>query len=378
MSVKKVVIIGGGITGSVLALDLKQRGIRPILVEISPSWDALGHGITIQGNLLRAFQRVGVAQAIIDGGFPYDGFATRAPDGTLLDSVDSVPLGGPDLPPSVGALRSFVQSVLSRAVVAAGIEVRLGTTVTSITDVDDGVEAVLSDGTVERADVLVGADGVRSCVRPMLGIQATPAPVGMAIWRVVADRPDDLDRTNLFFGGPRYVAGLCPISSDQLYGYVVDEDVRRSRSEGPAFHEVLRERMTGYCSWWEAIRSGVGPGSSIDYRSLELMLVDDPWFRGRSIVIGDAAHVCPPMLAQGAAMGAEDAVVLAECLDLEVDVPEMFSRFMARRLPRVRKVVDLSMEVARRELHGATAASEIEENVERTMAEAMLMLCEAP
>jgi 2-polyprenyl-6-methoxyphenol hydroxylase-like FAD-dependent oxidoreductase len=195
---------------------------------------------------------------------------------------------------------------------------------------------------------------------------------------VVADRPDDLDRTNLFFGGPRYVAGLCPISSDQLYGYVVDEDVRRSRSEGPAFHEVLRERTSGYGSWWETIRAGVGPKSSIDYRSLELLLVDDPWFRGRSIVIGDAAHVCPPMLAQGAAMGAEDAVVLAECLDLDVDVPEMFSRFMARRLPRVRKVVDLSMDVARRELQGATAASETEENVEKTMAEAMVMLCEAP
>ena len=136
--------------------------------------------------------------------------------------------------------------------------------------------------------------------------------------------------------------------------------------------------MAGYGSWWETIRAGVGPGSSIDYRSLELLLVDDPWFRGRSIVIGDAAHVCPPMLAQGAAMGAEDAVVLAECLDLDVDVPEMFSRFMARRLPRVRMVVDLSMEVARRELQGATAASETEENVEKTMAEAMLMLCEAP
>jgi 2-polyprenyl-6-methoxyphenol hydroxylase-like FAD-dependent oxidoreductase len=378
MSVAKVIIVGGGITGSVLALDLRRRGITPLLVEISPTWEALGHGITLQGNLLRVLQRVGVADEILEGGFPYTGFATRTASGELIEQVDFPPLGGPSLPPAAGVMRSFVQEVLSKAVYAAGIEVRLGTSVTAFENRADCIEVTLSDGTVDTFDLLVGSDGVHSSIRPMLGIDASPEPIGISIWRVVAPRPPDVVQTNLFFGGPRHVAGLCPISDSHMYGYLVDDDVRRSRTEGAPFHEILRERLGGYGAWWDGVRACLGTASAIDYRSLELMLVDDPWYRGRAIIIGDAAHVCPPMLAQGAAMGAEDAAVLAECLDTDAAVSTMLSMFMARRLPRIRMVVDTSMEVARREMAGHLAATETEVNLEQMMADVMVTLTEAP
>jgi 2-polyprenyl-6-methoxyphenol hydroxylase-like FAD-dependent oxidoreductase len=378
MTVTRVIIVGGGITGSVLALDLQQRGITPMLIEISPTWEASGHGITLQGNLLRVLRRVGVADEIIGGGFPYHGFATRTASGELIEQVNAPPLGGPSLPPSTGAMRPFVQEVLSRAVHAAGIEVRLGTRVTAFRDRPGCIEVTLSDGTVDTFDLLVGADGAHSSIRPMLGIDACPAPIGMSIWRVVARRPADVMQTNLFLGGPHYVAGLCPVSPSHMYGYLVDEDIRRSRTEGAPFHEILRERLDGYGGWWEEVRRSVGPDSAIDYRSLELMLVDDPWYRGHAIIIGDAAHVCPPMLAQGAAMGAEDAAVLGDCLATEGDLPTLLSTFMARRMPRVRMVVDTSMGVARREMAGQIAATETEANLEQMMADAMVTLSKAP
>ena len=377
MAVSRVVIVGAGITGSLLALSLKQRGITPVLVEITEDWSALGSGITVQGNMLRMFGTVGVADEVIANGYPYPGFTSRTPQGDVIAHVQAPALGGPDLPASVGAMRPTVQRALTRAIEASGIDVRLGTTVTEFVNGPDAVTVTFSDGRTDTFDLLVGADGVRSSIRPMLGIDTQPGSVGIAIWRVVAPRPAELTQTNLFFGGPHPVAGMCPVNEDQMYGYLLDEDVRRNRDDEP-FHELLASRLESYGGMWDEVRATIGPDSSIDYRSLDLMLVDDPWYRGRAIVIGDAAHICPPVLAQGAAMGAEDAVVLAECLDNDDDLADQLAAFMARRLPRVQTVVDLSMEVTRREVAGAIAATDSEVNLEKVMESAMLMLSTAP
>ena len=92
--------------------------------------------------------------------------------------------------------------------------------------------------------------------------------------------------------------------------------------------------------------------------------LDDPWFRGRAIVIGDAAHACPPLIAQGAAMCAEDAVVLAELVASDLPVGQALSAFMRRRMPRVELVVRNSMQLVRWEM-GLEAHTEAD--VARTM-----------
>ena len=76
----------------------------------------------------------------------------------------------------------------------------------------------------------------------------------------------------------------------------------------------------------------------------------DPWYRGRAIVIGDAAHACPPLIAQGAAMCAEDAVVLAELVTGDRPLEQALPAFMARRMPRVELVVRNSMRLVRWEM----------------------------
>lgn len=86
--------------------------------------------------------------------------------------------------------------------------------------------------------------------------------------------------------------------------------------------------------------------------------MDDPWFRGRSIVIGDAAHACPPLIAQGAAMCAEDAVVLAELVTSADGVDDALRKFMARRFPRVRLVLDNSLQLAEWEINPDTPGAD--------------------
>jgi 2-polyprenyl-6-methoxyphenol hydroxylase-like FAD-dependent oxidoreductase len=350
VSVSSVLVIGGGITGSVLSLALAQRGVQVELVEITPRWRGVGHGITVQGNLLAALGKVGVLDEVLHRGVPFNQLRMRQADGSLIAEVPTPPTGGEDLPATMGALRSDIQDILCEHVYAAGVTVRLGLTVDSIIQGAAGVHAEFSDGTSGDYDLLVGADGIRSSVRAMLGITTVPQPSGMSIWRVVADRPAEMDCAELYYNGPRYKAGYSPISASQCYAYVLDQDgVLADFGDKPAW-QLMYDRSEGYGGTWGAIRDTIGADSNVSHTRIEWLLVDDPWYRGRAIVIGDAAHACPPLIAQGAAMCAEDAVVLAELVTSQ-PVEQALPAFMARRLPRVELVVKNSMQLVRWEMN---------------------------
>src|SRR5215469_2629908 len=204
MSVSSVLVVGGGITGSVLALALAQRGVRVELAEISPQWRGVGHGITVQGNLLAALDKVGVLGEVLDRGVPFNQLRMRQDDGWLIAEVPTPRTGGPALPATMGALRSDLQAVLCDHVYAAGVSVRLWLSVRSIAQYSQRAYVQFTDGTDGRYDLVVGADGIRSTVRAMLGIAVTPQPSGMSIWRVVAGRPAEMDCDEVYYNGPRY------------------------------------------------------------------------------------------------------------------------------------------------------------------------------
>ena len=364
MSVSSALVIGGGITGSVLALALAKRGVSVDLVELSPVWRGVGHGITVQGNALAALAKVGVLDEVLSRGVPFNQLRMRQADGTLIAEVPTPRTGGPELPATLGALRSDLQDVLCQRVYAAGVTVRLGLTVRGLAQDSRRAYAEFSDGSTGRYDLVVGADGIRSTARAMLGITTTPQPSGMSIWRVVADRPAEMDCAEVYYGGPRYKAGYAPISADKCYAYILDTDgALRDFGDRQAW-ELMYERSVGYGGTWGKIRETIGPESNVSHTRVEWLLVPDPWFRGRIIVIGDAAHACPPLIAQGAAMCAEDAVVLAELVTGDQPLETVLPAFMARRLDRVELVVRNSMRLVGWEMN---LEPHTEEDVARTM-----------
>ena len=164
-TVSRVLVVGGGITGSVLALALAQRGVEVVLLEIRRNWSGVGHGITLQGNALKAFHSVGVFEEMAEQGYPFDKLRMFAANGHQIAEIPTPPMGGEAVPPTMGALRSDVAGILARHVEEAGVDVRLDTTVTKIVDNGDSVTATLTDGSEETFDLLVGADGIRSKVR---------------------------------------------------------------------------------------------------------------------------------------------------------------------------------------------------------------------
>jgi 2-polyprenyl-6-methoxyphenol hydroxylase-like FAD-dependent oxidoreductase len=354
----RVLVVGGGITGSVLSLALAQRGVEVVLLEIREEWTGVGHGITLQGNALKAFHAVGVFDEIAQHGFSFDKLRMFSADGHQIMEIPTPPMGGSEVPPTMGALRWHVADVLARHVEAAGVDVRLGTTVTSIQDDGDSVTATLSDGSRETVDLLVGADGIRSKVRRMIGIDVEPRTVGMGIWRVVAKRPEAMDSSGVYYGGPKYKAGYTPISEDLCYAFLLEGNLDRSYVGEHPNGAVLKEHGQGYGGVWGEVRDSLADDAIVNYQYIQSVLVEDPWYRGRSIVIGDAAHACPPLIAQGAAMCAEDAVVLAEMLTGGDGVDEVLQKFMERRYPRVRMVLDNSLQLAEWEIHPETPGAD--------------------
>jgi 2-polyprenyl-6-methoxyphenol hydroxylase-like FAD-dependent oxidoreductase len=346
VGVSKVLVVGGGITGSVLSLALAQRGVQIDLVEISPVWHGVGHGITVQGNALRAFEKVGVLDEVMSRGVPFNQMRLLKADGSLIVEAPTPHTGGPRLPSTLGALRSDIQTVLCDRIYAAGVNVRLGLSVTSLAQDAHRAYVEFSDSTTGTYDLVVGADGIRSTMRDLLGITTGPQPSGMSIWRVVADRPAEMDCAEVYYGGPRYKAGYSPISKDKCYAYILDEDAVPEDSDAtkPAW-QTMYERSEGYGGTWGKIRQTIGPDSHVSRTRIEWLLVEDPWFRGRAIIIGDAAHACPPLIAQGAAMCAEDAVVLAELVTTQAPLAQALPAFMARRWPRVEIVVRNSLKL---------------------------------
>ena len=355
---RRVLVVGGGIAGGVLSLALAQKGVEVILVDLRSELGGVGHGITLQGNALKAFHAVGIYDQLAERGFAFDKLRMRSADGHVIAEIPAPPMGGQDLPPTMGAVRGNIADILAVEVVKAGVDVRLGTTITAIQDDGDSVTATLSDGSTETVDLLVGADGIRSKVRSMIGIETEPHHVGMGIWRTVAKRPAEMECSELYYGGPKYKAGYTPISDDLCYAFLLEEDLDRSFvGEGPN-GALLKERGQGYGGIWGQVRDGLADDAIVNYQWIEAICVEEPWFRGRSIIIGDAAHACPPLIAQGAAMCAEDAVVLAEMLTAGDGVDEVLPKFMERRFPRVKMVLDNSLQLAEWEIHPETPGAD--------------------
>ncbi|MFJ9634021.1 FAD-dependent oxidoreductase [Streptomyces sp. NPDC101175] len=359
---RSVLVIGGGTSGNALTVLLRRAGIAVDLVEASPDWKAsAGAGITLQGNALRVLREVGVLDAVERDGYAAEGIALLAPDGTVLHAHDELRTGGDDLPSHIGMQRPRLQQLLIDQVRASGADVRLGTTATAFRQDDEGVDVTFSDGTGRRYALVAGCDGLGSGTRTMIGITDAPRPTGMAIWRAPAPRPAGVTRTEMIYGGRCFIAGYCPTGEGTVYTYLVERSRDRAALNPDSYADEMRSLAEGYGGAWTELRDAFTDPKAVNYAWFDRHLVEGPWHRGRIVLVGDSAHACPPTFAQGAAMSLEDAQVLAELLTGQAgwdsaSLDRALTAYHARRLPRVRMVVDASVQLGQWLLDGVRDA----------------------
>ncbi|WP_030735155.1 FAD-dependent oxidoreductase [Streptomyces sp. NRRL S-31] len=355
---RTVLVIGGGAAGNAATVFLRRAGIAVDLIEAKGDWNATaGSGITLQGNALRVLRELGVWEQVKASGFGFGSVGITAPDGTVLHLARDLRTGGDDLPATVGMQRPRLQRILMDAVRASGATVRLGTTAEILGQDAEGVSIRFSDGSEGRYDLVIAADGLGSSTRAAIGITDKPEPTGMAIWRVAAPRPAGVTRTDLAYGGPAYIAGYCPTSDTTLYAYVVEANRDRASIPPETYAEEMRRLASAYGGFWPEITAHITDPAKVNYTWFDRLLVEGSWHRGRVVLIGDAAHCCPPTLAQGAALSLEDAWVLARLLTAtETWDNALFQAYYERRMARVRPVVEASVQIGQWQLDGVRDA----------------------
>ncbi|MER5740570.1 FAD-dependent oxidoreductase [Streptomyces sp. NPDC002262] len=372
---RRVLVVGGGAAGNAATILLRRAGIDVDLVEAKDDWNATaGSGITLQGNALRVLRELGVWEEVKASGFPFGSVGITAPDGTVLHVQRDLRTGGGDLPPAVGMQRPRLQRILIDAVRASGAAVRLGTTATIVDQDASGVTVRLGDGGEHRYDLVIAADGLGSATRAQIGITDEPEPTGMAIWRVAAPRPAGVQRTDLAYGGPAFIAGYCPTSDTTLYAYVVEKNRDRSSIPPGSYAEEMVRLASAYGGAWPEITATITDPAQVNYTWFDRLLVEGAWHRGRVVLAGDAAHCCPPTMAQGAALSLEDAWVLVQMLaGADAWDDELLRAYYERRIARVRPVVEASVQIGQWQLDGVRDA-----DVPGLMARTMTMLRELP
>lgn len=359
-AVQKVLVVGAGAAGSALGIFLAQSGVNVDLIDQRSESSTHGSGITLQGNALRVLRQLGVWETLETKGFAFTTVGIRAPDpqGTLVAELADVLTGGDDLPATLGLPRPVLAATLIERAIEVGCKVHWSQQFQAMEQDSDGVTVAFSDGSTGRYDLVVGADGVHSGVRASMGIDIGPTPTGMAIWRVFTPRPASIVRTDLVYGGQSYIAGYCPTSEDSLYAYIV-EDADSSNFDLTASEKAskMRELSRAYHGPWDEIREYITDDREVNYTLFESHIIDGPWNRGRAVVIGDAAHSCPPTLAQGAALALEDAAVLAELLIAATEVDDdLWNSFEDRRLARATAVVNASLRLGKWQMDRDPAA----------------------
>lgn len=344
-AVERAAVIGAGFAGLAAAIGLARAGVDVEVIERFPDVSALGSGITLQGNALRCLENLGVGDQVREDSWSFNKLSFRDPDdGHIIATVEGQRAGGPEFPATAGMYRPSLAKILTDRAREFGVRFRWDAKVEQIEQSEDEVTILTARGERITAELVVAADGINSTVRGLLGMPEKPQVLGMGIWRAFVPRLPEITHSELTYGGPVHYAGYCPTSPDTMYVYLVEDLVDRSAMDHESQVRTMRELASGYPGPWAQIAEMLDGEAQVNYTAITRLLVPAPWNRGRVVLIGDAAHCCPPTLAQGAAQSLEDAAVLEDVIarydKLE---PALWDEFHARRIERASSVVNGSV-----------------------------------
>ncbi|KUJ15021.1 FAD/NAD(P)-binding domain-containing protein [Mollisia scopiformis] len=352
----RVLVIGAGIVGLSTAISLKRKGHNVTILEKVANPRPIGGVINVPPNPARVLVEYGLYDLIapkVDSHMKGIHFR-RYDTAETICHMDAILVEEDYGAPNWRLARSDLQEALMTAAKAAGIEIRLGCPIDSI---DQALPAaMLKNGEVIGADLIVGADGVNSVVREAVlpgekitrldHISAYYIDVERSLLSADQEVSPMLDENSIWLAPGRQLIAtnfltrdrfIMILSLDQLLGsegdwtkqVPVSDVVERFKGFHPMAANVVKYVESDHCLVW---------------RFPELPRIDT-WVSksGKVVIVGDAAHAMLPFAAQGAAMGIEDSACLAECLARATstdDIPKLLDIFQNLRLPRVDSVRD--------------------------------------
>jgi 2-polyprenyl-6-methoxyphenol hydroxylase-like FAD-dependent oxidoreductase len=357
-----IAIIGGGIAGLSLALNLHRHGIVCRVYERAPEVKELGVGITLLPHAMREFAALGVDAALFGAGIEIRESAFFNRFGQLIYREPRGRFGGYQQP-EVSIHRGRLHMTLYRAACERLGRDRVLTDhdCVGIAQDDDGVTISFKEfSTGEarapvRASVAIGCDGINSVIRRQFYPNDKLAFAGINTWRGVTRRKP--------IGGGRTYMRIGSILTGKIVVYPIIDDVDQDGNQLINWMAEIKRDTFDQNDWNKPGELGDFLPIYRDYRFdwldvaalirdadqiLEYPMVDkDPierWTFGRVTLAGDAAHPMYPRGSNGAAQGAIDARVLTECLIANADPRAALSAYEAARAPTTAKVVRTNRE----------------------------------
>ncbi|MFF7648983.1 FAD-dependent monooxygenase [Streptomyces sp. NPDC007983] len=341
--VRTALVIGGGVAGPVAALALGEAGIAATVYEAYPSAaDGVGAWLGLAPNGQAALATVGADAAVKAVGQPVPGMVMADGAGNHLARFG----GFPELPATLTLPRDGLFRVLADHAVAAGVRFAYGKRLVAAEETPDGVTAHFADNTSATADILIGADGIRSTVRTVIDPRS-PVPEYGGV---------------LSFGGYAAPGGEAGAEPGTMYfafgrafmGYWQGPDGRTiwfaglpmdtppspadlARVPHAEWLSRLRDLYAGHVPGERLLRH-TGPGELMVVGRMERMPPVPHWYRGRMVLVGDAVHAPSSSSGQGASLAIESAVELARCLRDLPTPDEAFAAYEALRRPRVEAI----------------------------------------
>lgn len=344
----EIMIVGAGLGGLAAAAVLQQRGHRVRVFEQSANLGEVGAGIQLSANATRVLTAIGLAPALARLGVRPQAFEYRRYDNG--DLLHRLPLGDEHErrhgSPYVQIHRADLHAALQQVVLAQDTTgVMLDARAIGIAEYPDRVQVFFDGGRMAEAELVIGADGLRSLVRRHVIGEDEPQFTGQVAWRftVPVERIAPglrTERVATVWCGPRRHAVTYFLRGGALVNFVGCID-RASDEESWTARRPWGELDADFAGWHPMVRAVIEQADRDQcFRwALNNREPSQHWSSERITLLGDAVHATLPFMAQGAGMAIEDAAVLARALELPGSLPERLRRYEAHRAPRTARVV---------------------------------------
>lgn len=336
MNNARITIVGGGIGGMTAAIALQQQGFTVTLAEAAPAFGEVGAGVTLSPNAMKGFMHVDLCEQIAAAGVePQRQRIQHWQDGRLLRAMERADMRAKHGAPYVYIHRADLHAILVDAAARAGVSLLTDAAAVAV----EGSTAVLHDGRRLEADLLVGADGLKSVVRRLFE-PAVAHFTGHVAWRALAPVDESLADLVQWPGmhiGPGRMVVRYPVRQSKILNMVFF-----ARQEGwvqdgwtiPASRADLETTFAGWAPEVQAMIAAVPEDRLYKWainarKPLSSWIVDD-----KVTLLGDAAHAMTPFMGQGAACAIEDAIVLSRAMAASSSVGEGLRRYVAARHER--------------------------------------------
>lgn len=338
----QIVIIGAGIGGLTLALALQKQGINAQVYEAAPELKPVGAGLWLAPNgqaVLRAIDPALLATIQAEN-LPLQEGRVATLNGQILTRFRSEELQARYQAPLLALRRAHLHTALLGHLLPGTLH--LGKAYVGSTQQGNKVQVRFNDETNLEADLLVGADGLRSRVRTQHWGEIPLRYSGQTCWRGLASlqlpEPYAHCSYELWGSKPGLRAGFSPVDAETVYYYLTDAVPAGGSAIG---HEqsLLQQRFASFPDVVTQMLAAT-PQDALMRHDLYDFVPLKHYVQGSVALLGDAAHATTPNLGQGANQAMESAWVLAQELGRQPALGQALAAYQARRQPRASQLVN--------------------------------------